>query len=328
MWIQTLITLYVCLLPLLAADSNLHVIKSYSMPGEGSWDYVSVDAAARRIYVSHASQVQVVNADTGEVVGTLPGTKGVHGIALVPSLNKGFTSNGQSNTVTMFDLKTLAPLAEIPTAKKPDAIFYDPASKRVFANNGGSASTTAIDVETGKVAGEIALEGQPEFGASDGAGQVYINLEDKSEMVAIDSKSLKVVHRWPLAPCEAPASLAIDTKTKRLFAGCRNHKMVVVDATSGKILDSQTIGDHVDATVFDAKSSTVYFSNGDGTVDIFKQKGNGYEKAPSVTTEAGAKTMAMDPKTGFLFLPTAKYEQVNGKRSVVAGSFHLLVVGP
>jgi len=302
---------------LLAADGGYTVIKKIPIPGTGSWDYLTVDAAARRLYVSHGTQVEVVDIDSLRPVGTIPKTPGVHGIALAPELGRGFISNGQSSTVTIFDLKTLKPIAQVSTGQKPDAIIYDPATSRVFAFNGGSDSATAIDAASGKVAGTVELGGGPEFAAADGKGYVFNNLEDENQLLKINSRELKVEQRWPTAPCSSPSSMAMDQQNRRLFLGCRSKVMAVVDADSGKVITTLPIGDHVDATAFDPETKLIFNSNGEGTISVIRQDSpDSYSAVETVKTVPRAKTMALDPKTHQLFLSTAEN-----------GQFEVLVVG-
>jgi len=306
-----------CALSAAASDGGYSVIKKIPIAGSGSWDYLSVDEAARRLYVSHGMQVEVLDLDSLEVVGSIPKTLGVHGIAIVPELGRGFTTNGQTSSVTIFDLKTLKPIADVPTGKKPDAIIYDPATSRVFAFNGGSNSATVIDAATGKVARTVDLGGGPEFAAADGNGFVYDNLEDESLVLKIDSRELKVEQRWPAAPCASPSSMAMDRANRRLFLGCRSKVMAVVDADSGKVITTLPIGDHVDATVFDPETKLVFNSNGEGTITVIHQNSpDTYSVVETVKTAPKAKTMALDPKTHRLFLSTAEN-----------GQFEVLVVG-
>jgi YVTN family beta-propeller protein len=260
----------------------------------------------------------VIDVDSGSVVGSIPNTLGVHGIAIAPELGRGFVSNGQSSTVTIFDLKTLKPIGDVATGKKPDAIIYDPASSRVFAFNGGSNSATAIDAATGKVAGTVDLGGGPEFAAADGNGFIYNNLEDESMVLKIDSRKLTVEKRWPTAPCASPSSMAIDRANHRLFLGCRSKVMAVMNADTGQVITTLPIGDHVDATAFDVETKLVFNSNGEGTITVIHQDGlDKYSAVQTVKTLPRAKTMALDPKTHRLFLSTAE-----------AGQFEVLVVGP
>src|SRR5580693_9881191 len=246
-----------------APSDGYSITKKITIPGEGSWDYLAVDQSARRLYVSHATQVEVIDVDSESVVGNIPKTMGVHGIAVAHDLGRGFTSNGQSSNVTIFDLKTLKPISDVPTGKKPDAIIFDPATSRVFAFNGGSDSATAIDAATGKVAGTVDLKGGPEFAAADGNGFVYNNLEDESLLLKINSRELKVEQRWPTAPCSSPSSMAIDRDNRRLFVGCRSKVMAVMNADTGKVITTLPIGDHVDATAFDPETMMIFNSNGE-----------------------------------------------------------------
>jgi YVTN family beta-propeller protein len=300
-----------------APAGGYSVTKKIPIAGTGSWDYLMVDEAARRLYVSHGTQVEIVDIDSLAVVGSIPKTAGIHGIAIVPELGRGFTSNGQTSTVTIFDLKTLKPIADVPTGQKPDAIIYDPATSRVFAFNGESNSATAIDAATGKVAGTVDLGGGPEYAAADGNGFVFDNLEEESLVLKINSRELKVEQRWPTAPCKAPSSMAMDRANRRLFLGCRSKVMAVVDADSGKVITTVPIGDHVDATVFDAETKMVFNSNGEGTITVIHQDSpDKYSVVETVKTAPRAKTMALDSKTHRLFLSTAEN-----------GQFEVLVVG-
>jgi YVTN family beta-propeller protein len=299
-----------------AADSY-QITKKIPIPGQGSWDYLTVDEGARRLYVSHGTQVEVLDLDSGAIVGKIENTQGVHGIAIAPDLGRGFVSDGQSSTVTIFDLKTLKTIAEVPTGKKPDAIIYDPATSRVFAFNGGSNSATVIEAKDGKVAGTIDLGGGPEFAAADGNGYVYNNLEDESLVLKINSRTLKVEQRWPTAPCASPSSMAIDRANRRLFLGCRSKVMAVMDADTGKIITTLPIGDHVDATAFDVETRLIFNSNGEGTVTVIRQDSpDKYSIVETVKTLPRAKTSALDPKTHRLFLSTGE-----------SGQFEVLVLG-
>lgn len=299
-----------------AADSY-HIIKKIPIPGQGSWDYLAVDEGARRLYVSHGTQVEVLDVDSGETVGKIEKTMGVHGIAIAPELGRGFVSNGQSATVTIFDLKTLKTIGEVPTGQKPDAIIYDPSTSRAFAFNGGSNSATAIQAADGKVAGTVDLGGGPEFAAADGSGYVYDNLEDESLVLKINANSLKVEQRWPTAPCASPSSMAMDRPNRRLFLGCRSKVMAVMNADTGKVITTLPIGDHVDATAFDPDSRLIFNSNGEGTITVIRQDSpDKYSIVETVKTLPRAKTMALDPKTHQLFLSTAE-----------AGQFEVIVVG-
>jgi YVTN family beta-propeller protein len=300
----------------LAADSY-QIKKKIPIPGSGSWDYLAVDESARRLYVSHGTQVEVLDVDSGAIVGNIPNTQGVHGIAVAADLGRGFVSNGKSSTVTIFDLKTLKVIAEVPTGTKPDAIIFDPATSRVFAFNGGSNSATAIDAADGKVAGTVDLGGGPEYAVADGKGNVYDNLEDESLVLKIDAHKLKVEQRWPTAPCASPSSLAMDRENRRLFVGCRSKVMAVMNADTGQVITTLPIGDHVDATAFDTDSRLIFNSNGEGTITVIHQDSpDKYSVVENVKTLPRAKTMALDPKSHQLFLSTAE-----------EGQFEVLVVG-
>jgi YVTN family beta-propeller protein len=299
-----------------AADSY-HVTQKIPVAGQGGWDYLAVDESARRLYVSHGTQVEVLDVDSGAIVGKIANTPGVHGIAVAPELGRGFVSNGQSSTVTIFDLKTLKTIAEVPVGKKPDAIVYDPATSRVFAFNGDSNSATAIQAADGEVVGTVDLGGGPEFAVADGTGYVYDNVEDANLVLKINSRTLKVEQRWPTAPCASPSSIAMDRANRRLFIGCRSKVMAVMNADTGKVIATLPIGDHVDATAFDPASRLVFNSNGEGTITVIRQDSpDKYSVVENVKTLPKAKTMALDPKTHRLFLSTAE-----------AGQFEVLVVG-
>jgi len=300
-----------------ASSEGYSVVKKIPIPGQGSFDYLAVDEAARRLYVSHGTQVEVLDIDSLSIVGKIPNTAGVHGVAISPEAGRGFVSNGQASTVTIFDLKTLKPIADVPTGQKPDAIIYDPATSRVFAFNGGSNSTTVIDAATRKVAGTVNLDGGPEFAAADGNGYVFNNLEDENQVLKINSRELKVEQRWPTAPCKSPSSMAMDRTNRRLFIGCRSKVMAVMNADNGQVVTTVPIGDHVDATAFDTETKLIFNSNGEGTITVIHQDSpDKYSVVETVKTAPRAKTMALDPKTHRLFLST-----------IENGQFEVLVVG-
>ncbi len=300
-----------------APSGGYSVVKRIPIPGQGSFDYLTVDEGARRLYVSHGTQVEVLDIDSLALVGNIPNTPGVHGVAIAPEFGRGFVSNGHASTVTIFDLKTLKPIMDVPTGQKPDGIIYDPATKRVFAFNGGSNSATAIDAATGKVAGTVDLGGGPEFAAADGSGYVFNNLEDESQVLKINARDLKVEQRWPAAPCSSPSSMAMDRANRRLFVGCRSKVMAVLNADTGKVITTLPIGDHVDATAFDVQTKLIFNSNGEGTITvIYEDSPETYSVVETVKTVPRAKTMALDPKTHRLFLST-----------VENGQFEVLVVG-
>jgi DNA-binding beta-propeller fold protein YncE len=319
-----------------AAPAGYRLLTKIEIGGEGGWDYLTVDSAARRLYVSHATRVVVVDLDKDTVVGEIPNTNGVHGIAIVPELGRGFTSNGRDATATIFDLKTLKVLGQAKTGKNPDAIIYDPASRLVFTFNGASADATAIDAASGAVKGTIALGGKPEFAVADGKGMVFVNIEDKSEVVAIDSKNLTVKAHWPLAPGEEPSGMAMDHKLRRLFIVCANKQMIVMDANSGHVVKSLPIGDGVDAAAFDPETKLAFSSNGEGTLTVVREESaDKYSVIETAKTQRGARTMALDPKTHKIYLSTAQFgpppaptpERPRPRPSVVPGSFVILVFG-
>jgi DNA-binding beta-propeller fold protein YncE len=302
-------------IPLASAADGYKITKKISIPGQGGWDYLAVDESARRLYVSHGTQVEVLNVDSGEILGSIP-TMGVHGIALAPELGRGFISDGKASKVLIFDLKTMKVLQEVPVGKNPDAIIYDPATSRVFAFNGGSNSATAINAADGKVVGTVDLGGGPEFAAADGDGFVFNNLEDESLVLKIDARTLKVEQRWPTAPCASPSSMALDRPNRRLFIGCRSKVMAVMNADTGKIITTLPIGDHVDATAFDPETRLIFNSNGEGTITVIHQDSpDKYSVVETVKTLPRAKTMALDSKTHQLSLSTAE-----------SGQFEVLVV--
>jgi len=320
------------------AQSGYHKIGKISIPGDGFWDYLTTDPATGRVFVSHGTEVDVVDCEKREVTGTITGLKLVHGIALAPEFNHGFISDGGANQIVVFDLTTLAKVGEVAAGMNPDGIIYDPGSKRVFAFNGRSASATAVDAEKGTLAGTVTLEGKPEFPAPDGKGHVYVNIEDKSEVMEIDSKALTVLNKWPLAPCEEPSGMAMDTKTRRIFSGCDNKIMSVMNADTGKVVATVPIGAGVDATWFDPETKYVLNSCGqDGVLTVIHEDSpDKYTVVENVPTEKGARTMALDPKTHTVYLAMAQVEMLppaegdakgRPRRKVVPGSFGLLEFG-
>jgi DNA-binding beta-propeller fold protein YncE len=319
-----------------AADPGYHVIKTYKLGGEGGWDYLNLDSSSRRLYISRATHVIVIDADSGKPVGDIPDTPGVHGIALAPELGRGFVSNGREGTVTIFDIQTLKLITKVKVGDNPDAILYDPATKRVFTFNGKSHDSTALDAAKGTVLGTIKLEGKPEFAASDGKGEIFVNIEDKSQLDAIDPAKLEVKSRWPLAPCEEPSGLSIDRENRRLFAGCDNKMMAVVDADSGKVLATPAIGDGVDATAFDPGTGLAFASCGEGVLTVVREESpSKFSVAETVKTQDGARTLALDDKTHQVFVVTAKFgpppaptaDQPHPRHSILPDTFVVLVLG-
>ena len=315
-----------------ASTPNYHLVQKVVLGGEGGWDYLSVDPDARRIYISRGSHVMVVDADTDKIVGDIPNTNGVHGIAIASKLGRGFISDGRANAVTIFDLKTLQTLATVPVGTGPDCIVYEPKTQRVFTFNGRSNDATAMDAKTGKVLATIPLGGRPEFAAVDGTGMVYDNLESTSEVVAIDAQMLALKTRWPLAPSESPSGLTIDPKNHHLFSTCDEGKMAISDTVAGKVVEAAPIGNGPDAAGFDPGVGYAFSSNGqDGTLTVLAPAAGRYAAVETVPTQAGARTMAVDTKTHRVFLVTATPDPANPgegrRRNYVPGSFTLLVVG-
>lgn len=318
-----------------AAPAGYHVLKTYKLGGEGGWDYLLVDSAARRVYISRGTHVMVVDADTGAIVGDIPDTPGVHGIALVPDLNKGYTSNGRGGSATVFDMKTLKTLGTVKVGQNPDAITYDAVSKRVFTFNGASHDATAIDVKTDTVAGTIPLGGKPETGVADERGHIFVNVEDKSEIVDIDARKLTADAHWALAPCEEPSGLAMDRKHRRLFAGCSNKLMAVVNADTGKVVTTLPIGNGVDANGFDPATDLAFASNGEGTLTVVHEDSpDKFTVSENATTQRGARTMSLDTKTHRVYLVSAEFgppppatpERPRPRPSILPGSFTLIVM--
>jgi len=298
------------------ADSGYKLIRALPLPGEGLWDYFGIDTEARRLYVSRDTGIIVFDVDSESVVGTIPRTpfahRGgfVHGVAIARELNRGFISHEVPPSVIIFDLKTLAQIGEAKTDPGTDAIIYDAASKRVFTFNGkeGVHDASAFDAATGKLVGTIPLAGAPEYAVTDDIGHIYVNIEDKSELSQINSRNLKVTATWPLKPCEGPSGLAMDVTHRRLFVGCHNKLMTMVDADTGKVVSTVPIGNGVDANRFDPGTEFAFSSNGDGTLTIAHEDSpNRLTLVENVKTEPGARTMELDPKTHRVFLVTAEF---------------------
>jgi DNA-binding beta-propeller fold protein YncE len=284
---------------------DYQVTKVLKVGGDGRWDYAIVDPQTHLLYISRSTHTQVVNTETGQVVHDLKDTSGVHGVALAPELNRGFTSNGRANDVTVFDLATGKELGTVKTGTNPDAIIYDPASKKVFAFDGRSNDASVIDAATAPntTATRIPLDGKPEFAAADGAGHVYVNLEDKSSIAVIDSKALKVIGVWKIEGGDEPSGLAIDTAHHHLFSGCHNNLMAVIDTETGKTISTPPIGQGVDACGFDPGTGEAFASCGDGTLTVVKETSPGkFEAVETVKTRRGARTMALDPSTHTIYL--------------------------
>ena len=316
---------------------DYRVIKKVALGGDGGWDYLKVDAEARRLYISRSTRVMVVDADTLAPVGEIPDTPGVHGIAIASDLGRGFTSNGRDDSVTIFELGTLKPLGRVKTGTNPDAILYDVLTHRVFAFNGRSGDVTVIDAKEGTVAGTIPIGGKLEFGVSDGAGRIFVNVEDKGEIAVLDARVMKVLARWPLGGCEEPSGLALDLEHRRLFSVCDNKQMAVVDADKGRVVAKVAIGGGPDAAGFDPERQLAFSSNGeDGTLTVVHESTpDKLEVVQTVATQRSARTMALDPKTHNVYLvaaefgatPPATTAQPRPRPPVLPGSFTVLVVG-
>ena len=306
--------------------------------GDGGWDYLTADPDGGRLYFGRSTRMQVLDTKTGALIGEVQDTPGIHGVALVPEMNRGYTSNGRDSSVTVFDLKTLATITRIKLDQRnPDAIMYEPTTKRVFTFNGGSASATAIDVKTNTVAGTLVLGDKPEFAVADGKGMVYVNLEDSSAVVAFDAATLAIKSRWSILPGASPSGLAIDRQHHLLFSGCANDTLVVSDATSGQVVTMLPIGKGVDATAFDPSTQMVFASCGDGTLAVYREEApDKYRPLDPVQTQRGARTMALDPRTHRIFTATAQFgdppaptpDRPHPRPPMVPGTFEIMVLDP
>jgi len=315
-----------------ATSSGYRPLARRTLGGEGFWDYLTMDPAARRLYISRWTHVMVVDADSYQAVGDIPDIAGAHGIAIAREFGRGFITEGEANQVAIFDLKTLKKSGAAKTGQGPDGIIYDPSSKRVFAFNGQDGTASVIDASTGSVVGTVDLGGSPEFAAADGEGHVYNNLEDKNEVLQIDSKTLKVLNRWPLAPGDSPSAMAIDRRHHRLFIGCQNKLMVVMDTDTGRVVATPAIGEGVDAARFDPGTQIVFSSNGEGSLSVIHEDSpDRYTVVDNVKTERGARTMEIDPKTHRVYTVTADLgRQPSEPRQppeMTPGTFRLLVYG-
>jgi DNA-binding beta-propeller fold protein YncE len=333
--------LFLALVPPVRAQdptARYDAVHKITVGGEGGWDFLEVDAANRRLYVTRGNRVVVIDIDSEKVVGEIADTPGVHGVAFVPGMDRGVTSNGGDSSATVFDTKSLKTLGKVKANGRPDIIYYEPVSRRVFTFNHGSNDTTAIDPVEMKAVGSLALGGVPELAVSDDKGHIFVNMEDTSEIVEIDARTLKVLRRFPLAPGEEPTGLAFDSKQRRLFSTCANRRLVISDADSGKVLQTLEIGPGPDGCVFDAETGLIFSSSGgDGTMAIIREQSPGrYEVVKTVKTQVSAKTIALDPKTHRLYLSAATPEPVatttattkkGARRRFVPGSFVVLVVG-
>ena len=312
------------------------VKQKFTLGGDGGWDYLTYDPAGKRLFISRGTRVMVVDPAKGSVISEIPNTPGIHGIALAQDLNKGFTSNGRENSVTVFDLKTLKETDRIKIeGENPDAILYDPASKRVFTFNGRSKNATVIDATNNKVVATVPLDGKPEFGAADGKGMVFVNIEDKGELTSIDARKAAVVNTWPITGCEEPSGLAMDQKNRRLFPVCGNKVMAVVNADNGKVVTTIPIGQGVDAAGFDPSTKLAFASNGDGTLTVVHEdSADKYSVVENAPTQRSARTMALDTSNHDVYTVAAEFDeappaegQTRQRRTMKPGTFTLLVVG-
>ena len=314
----------------LASTPHFDVVNRFTIGGEGGWDYLTVDAPTHRLYISRGTHVQVMDTESGKIVGDIPNTQGVHGIALAPKLGKGFVSNGRDNSVTVFDIKTLKETSRVKVGQNPDAIWYDQASNHVFTFNGRSSDASVLDASSLKVVGTIPLGGKPEFPQTDGKGRLWVNIEDKSTIAQIDTKTLKVTKTWPIAPGEEASGLAIDLKHHRLFSVCGNNKMAVSDYEAGKVIGAATIGNGPDAANYDPALNLAFSSNGqDGTMSIVDASTAEFKVVQEVKTQVSARTMTYDAKHHLAYLIAADFEPAvgNSRRRMKPNSAMILVVG-
>lgn len=318
-----------------AAPGPYRVQTTFSVGGDGSWDYLCLDADGSRLFVPRGTHTMVLDTKTGKTLGDIADTQGVHGVALAADQGKGFTSNGRAGTLTVFDLKEYKTLGTVKVGENPDSILFEPTTQHIFAFNGRSKDASVVDAESLKVVGTIPLGGKPEFSVADGAGKVFVNIEDTSELLRLDAKSMKVEERWKLAPGQEPSGLAFDVPHKHLFAVCSNEKMIVVDSETGKVLATPAIGKGTDGAGFDP-AGFAFSSNGDGTLTVVSTKDDKFEVAQTLPTAARARTCAVDPKSRRVFLPTAEFEPAPpakaGERparpAMKPGTFKIVVVAP
>lgn len=294
--------------PQAVGSSGYHLVKTMKLAGTGGWDYLTVDPATHRLFISRGTHFMVVDLAQGKIVGDVPDTQGAHGVALAAEFNRGYTTNGRTADSTIFDMTTLTVLGRVKTDKDTDGVIYDPFSKRVFTFNGDANTATAIDAKSGAVAGSVALGGGPEFGAADAKGHIFVNLEDKSSLVRFDAKTLKLENTWPLAPCESPSGLAIDAEHEILVVGCHNKLMAFVDGNSGRVLGAVPIGQGVDANRFDPGTGYAFASCGDGTITVAHEDSpTKFSLVDTIQTKRGARTMEIDPTNHHLYTVTADF---------------------
>jgi len=317
----------------LQAQKDFHILKTFHIQSAGGWDYIAVGPGNNRLYVSHGTQVNILDKTSGDSIGVIENTIGVHGIAFDKSQNKGFTSNGRLNNVTVFDLTTNAVITQISTGANPDAIMYETFTKKIITCNGRGKNLSLIDPVSNKLLDSINVGGKPETAVSNGMGKLFVNIEDKNEIVEVDLKTMVVEAHWPIGPGEEPTGLVIDKNTNRLFAGCGNKFLIALSAVTGKVVASMPIGDGCDGVAFDNGSKNIYTSNGEGTMSVFNEKSaDKLEAVATVTTKRGARTITIDEQTHWLYLPTADFEKAdpntpNARPRMIPGTFQVLVVG-
>ena len=319
--------------PSVQAQKDFHILKTFHIQSAGGWDYIAVGPDNNRLYVSHGTQVNILDLKTGDSIGVIENTTGVHGIAFDKDQNKGFTSNGRLNTVTVFDLITNKIIAQIPTGQNPDAIFYEPFSKKIITCNGRSKNLSILDPVENRLIDSIDVGGKPETAVSNGAGKLFVNIEDKNEIVVVNTKTFTVEAHWSIAPAEEPTGLVFDKTTNRLFAGCGNKLLAVVNAADGKVIATLPIGDGCDGAAFDPETKTIFTSNGEGTMSVYHEKSaDKVELVATIATKRGARTITIDEQTHLIYMPTAEFEKPdpatpNARPKMIPGTFQVLVIG-
>lgn len=331
-FLLTILVTFLCIVLQAQDNKAYHILKTFHIKSAGGWDYLAIGPGNNRLYVSHGTQVNILNKTTGDSIGVIENTTGVHGIAFDKSQNKGFTSNGRLNNVTVFDLATNAVISQITTGENPDAILYEPFSNKIITCNGRSKDLSVIDPVEGKVIATIPVGGKPETAVSNEKGKMYVNIEDKNEIVVIDVKTFTVEAHWPLAPAEEPTGLAIDRKTNRLFAGCGNKLLAILNIVDGKLITTLPIGDGCDGTAFDPVTKNIFTSNGEGTMSVFHEKSaDKFEAVATIVTKRGARTITVDEQTHLIYLPTADFEQPDpnnptARPKMIPGTFQVIVI--
>jgi DNA-binding beta-propeller fold protein YncE len=332
LWISAIVIIMACFVfqNVQAQKSEYRIVKSIPLTGDGGWDYLSIDEINQKLFVSHNTQVNVIDLKTGKELAVIPETNGVHGIAIANDLNKAFISCGKDSSVSVIDLMSFKLLTKIQgTGKNPDAILYDQFSKKVFTFNGRSSNATVIDVNTLKIIGTIPLSGKPEFAQTDGKGKIFVNIEDKSSLSIINAGTLKVDQTWSIAPGEEPSGLAYDLANNRLFSVCSNKLMVVSDAVSGKVIASAPIGEGCDGVAFDSASKRIFASNGEGTITVIQQvSADEYKVVENFPTQAGARTITVDKTSHRIYVSGGEYGEGTGRRPIKPNTFRVVEIEP